>query len=92
MDLSFRHFAGIGDDYQSGTEPPHSKGCRHLNLLIAFDFNFSLSRAYQPCVVAACRRWDLGSYVQAGVLQKCEFAHHELHFCLTRPVFFTARW
>jgi hypothetical protein len=39
MDLSFRHFAGIGDDYHSGTELPHSKGCRHLNLLIAFGFN-----------------------------------------------------
>jgi hypothetical protein len=39
MGLSFRYFAGIGDDYQSGTELPHSKGCRHLNLLIAFDFN-----------------------------------------------------
>ena len=39
MDLSFRHFAGVGNGYQSGTELPHSKGCRHLNLLIAFGFN-----------------------------------------------------
>src|SRR5215813_14593179 len=29
----------IGDDYQSGTELPHSKGCRHFRYLTVFDFN-----------------------------------------------------
>jgi len=33
------HCRRIEVDYQSGSKQPHSKGCRHLNLLIAFDFN-----------------------------------------------------
>jgi hypothetical protein len=33
------HLRNDGRDGQSGTELPCTLGCRHLNLLIAFDFN-----------------------------------------------------
>jgi len=32
-------FCRIGDDFQSGSKQPHSKGCRPLNRMTVFNFN-----------------------------------------------------
>jgi|SoiMethySBSTD1v2_1073268.scaffolds.fasta_scaffold3561194_2 hypothetical protein len=41
------HCHTIEVDYQSGSEQPHSKGCRHFNWLTVFNFNLRMLRSFE---------------------------------------------
>jgi len=62
------HCRSIGVDYQSGTELPHSKGCRHFNRMTAFNVNLHAS------VYLAASRSQAGVRTHSPLLMRVAIA------------------